>query len=449
MQKTTASCDLAESKHKLKDGKLTDYWAQEMVGIDLLREEIEKAPPLPEDKHLVAVFDSPSYHGIYVQNIISHEGPQAVLPALNSAQLNFFWTRWSSEYMGVTEFLSSPKENTVNEVQNEEPSGMFSSFINDSLEFFKTKWDSDDIDTAEGASSQEENKVNGVQNIEPSGNFPSFINNSMGWGRSRVIYKAMSRICPPSILVKSAGNNYENDSPSVDSMKSKFSKNFNSILVGSLSPNGVVSEYSREGEEVHILAPSDNYLTSVDNKGNYHKFGDTSGAAPLVTGSLAGFEWLSGYHPTAKEAKYLLENTAVPTIHSVFEEYPKKNGKGMLNAYKLGIVAQRLKDKCQNDHQCFTEEIQNPENYQFSVSQSVLDDVQNAFPKCSDSIENAPETDCTFKKSAFKKLRQAVLLNTTNVELWKQFAVYLQSGRFFRKCFSCGYNFMGIIKKSS
>ena len=381
--KTTAVCELAESKHKLKNGKLTDYWAQEMIGADLLKEEIEKAPPLPEDKHLVAIFDGlKNNHNIYVQNIISHEGPQAVLPALKSAQLKFFHTKDSP---GLNETEKTSKENTMN----------------------------------------------AVKNIESSGKIPSFINHSMTWGFSEIseeIYKAMSRISPPSILVHIAGNNYLKGSPSVDPIKSEFSKNFDSILVGSLSPHGVVSYFSQEGEEVHILAPSHGYLTSVDNDGRYERFGGTSGAAPLVTGSLAGFEWLSGYHPTAKEAKLLLEKTAVPTIHSVFED-PKKNGKGMLNAYKLGKVAQRLKDRCQNNHQCFKEEIKNSKNYQFSADQSVLEDVQSAFPKCSGSDDSAQENDCTFKKKVFKKLRQAVLLDTTNVELWKQLqCIYNQEG---------------------
>ena len=389
MPKTTVICELAESKHKLKDGKLTDYWAQEMVGADLLKEELEKASPLPEDKHLVAVFDSPEdNHNIYVQNIISHEGPQAVLPTLNSSQLKYFQTSLSSEYMDAAEALSSPKENTVNEIQNMEST---------------------------------------IEKLS-SGTLPSFINNSMRWSSSEKIYEAMSRISPPSILVHSAGNDYLEGSPSIDPRASEFSKNFDSIIVGSLSPKGVASEYSQEGEEVHILAPSDYYITSVDENGNYHKFSGTSGATPLVTGSLAGFEWLSGYHPTAKEAKLLLEKTAVPTIHSVFEN-PKKNGKGMLNAYKLGKVAQRLKDKCKTDHQCFTQEIKNPENYQFSAAPSVLDNVQNAFPQCSGSVEDVKAVDCTLKKSAFKKLRQAVLLDTTNVELWKQLqCIYNQEG---------------------
>ena len=42
-----------------------------MVGADLLKEDLEKAPPLPEDKHLIAVFDSPrGKHNMHVQNIL-------------------------------------------------------------------------------------------------------------------------------------------------------------------------------------------------------------------------------------------------------------------------------------------------------------------------------------------------------------------------------------------
>ena len=365
------SCEILPTKHNLKDGTLTDYWAQEMVGADLLREEIEKAMSLPEDKFLIAVFDNNkeyNNHAVYVENIISHKGPQAILPSLNSLQLHHFPTN-SLSYM-----------ETVNQLKT----------------------------------------------------IPSFINNSMYWNNSERIYTAMAQISPPAILITASGNDYLNNHH-IDSMKSKFSKDFDGIIVGSLSPQGHVSDFSQEGEEVHILAPSDHYLTSIDNDGNYAKFGGSSGAAPLVTGTLAGFEWLTGYHPTAQEAKLLLENTAVPTVHSVFEN-PQKNGVGMLNAYKLGQVAKRLKDKCNNDNNCFKQEIQNPENYQFSIDQSVLEETQKFFPKCSNSrqtfnLHSSVSARCTEKKSALKNLRKAVLLDTTNVELWEQLhCIYKSEG---------------------
>ena len=376
------SCELLPVQYQLKDGKLTDYWAQEMVGVDLLREEIEKAMPLPKDKFLIAVFDTPeSYHDIHVQNIISHKGPQAVLPPLNSPHLQLFKVKSPSQYTDEVVSLT-----TKNVVENGE-----------------------EVESI-------------VEKLIP-GKLPSFINNSMQWKSSQTIYTAMSRISPPSILIMSSDNHHPD---SVDPIKSNFSKNFDGILVGSLSPQGTVSHFSQEGEEVHILAPSDDYITSAHDDDSYTQFGGTSGATPLVTGSLAGFEWLSGYHPTAQEAKLLLEKTAVPTVHSVFED-PQKNGVGMLNAYKLGRVAQRLKDKCNNDDDCFKKEIRNSTNYEFSVDEGLLTQVQSAFPKCSGQDDK--EVSCKDKKSALKKLRQAVLLDVENVELWEQLrCIYEQEG---------------------
>ena len=404
-------CELLSSKQNLKDGKLSDYWAQEMVGADLLREEIEKAPPLPEDKFLTAVFDiSRNDHNIHVQNLISHKKDQAVLPGLNDSQLRYFETRKSSQYMtavaNITRGLDIENNlfhlfyNTVANLTGDLNQYIQNNFMDDSVHME-------------------------VEELPSQKNIPSFINNSMSWGNSSTIYKAISKIIPPAILVNSSSNSYPN---SLDSVKSQFSKDFDSILVGSLSPNGVVSNFSQEGEEVHILAPSDNWITSVNSEGEYKKFGGTSGAAPLVTGSLAGFEWLSGYHPTAKEAKFLLEQTAIPTVHSEFED-PQRNGVGMLNAYKLGMTAKRLKEKCHNDKDCFKQEIQNPANYEFSIDEEdILEQTNKAFPECSNQ-EAVQAVSCEDKKTAFKKLRQAVLLDIENVSLLKKLqCIYTQEG---------------------
>ena len=383
------TCELLSSKHQLKDGKLSDYWAQEMIGADLLREEIEKAPPLPEDKFLVAVFDSTEVdHSTYVQNLISDEGEQAVLPNLNNSQLQFFQTGGSSQYMSAVENIT------------------------------------------EGLNTEQSSMNNSVQTVTEdllsAQRIPSFINNSMNWKRSQTIYEAMSRIHPPAVLVKAAGNVYPK---SLDPLDSKFSKDFDSILVGSLSPIGFVSDFSQQGEEVHILAPSDDWITSAESDGSYAKFGGTSGAAPLVTGALAGFEWLSGYHPTAKEAKLLLEQTALPTINSEFEN-PRRNGVGMLNAYKLGMAAKRLKEKCGTHPDCFKREIRNPANYEFSINEeNILKQVKKSFPECSGASATQTPVSCEDKKSAFKKLRQALLLDIKNVSLLEQLhCIYKQEG---------------------
>ena len=438
LQKGTAKpCELASSMHNLREGVLTDYWAQQMVGADLLREELEKADPLPINKLLVAVLDKKRKdHYIHVKNIISHTGPQAVLPDLKPSHLHLFFVQEGDVFKQVAE-TSYPD--------------ILTNLIETTQDFFKDK----------------------KTDITP----PSFINFSMERGinwvssarqdeeRRKNAYNNISRISSHSVFILSAGNSYPS---SLNSFKNKISKNLNGIIVGSMSPSGGVSNFSQEGEEVHILAPSDHHITSVDSNGNYQKFGGTSGAAPLVTGSLAGFEWLSGYHPTGEEAKILLEKTATPTIYSVFED-PKRNGHGLLNSYKLGEVAKRLKKLCANRHQrrrrqCFKQGIRNPLNYQFSVDKNILEEIKNTFPLCS-SQDTAQTTscadtekkldfktfrrksrgnmtageaikaslvcpeDCTHKKTIFKKLRQAVLLNVENVELWEKLrCIYEQEG---------------------
>ena len=265
----------------------------------------------------------------------------------------------------------------------------------------------------------------------------------MHWGEFQTIYDAMSRIHPPAILVKAAGNNYPH---SLSSISNQFSKDFDGIIVGSLSPNGFVSEFSQEGEEVHILAPSDNWITSVGSDGYYEQFGGTSGAAPLVTGSLAGFEWLSGYHPTASEAKLLLEQTAIPTIHSAFEN-PRRNGVGMLNAYKLGMVGKRLKEKCHDNEECFQREIQNPDNYEFSINaENILEQINGAFPECSNQPNETQTISCEDKKSAFKNLRQALLLDIENVNLLEKLhCIHRQEG-FLENAFNVELTIASVTK---
>ena len=185
--------------------------------------------------------------------------------------------------------------------------------------------------------------------------------------------------------------------------------------------------FLNSGEEVSILAPSDDWITSAGKKGEYRKSGGTSGATSLVTGSLAGFEWLSGYHPTAKEAKILLEKTALPTLHSF--EKPRINGVGLLNSYKLGEVAKRLKEKCKNKSTvCFKEEILKDENYLFLEDKSLKEDLVRVFPSCVDRKKGLDSSDCEEKKEVFKRLRKEILLNPSKGLFNSLSCIYKEEG---------------------
>ena len=252
----------------------------------------------------------------------------------------------------------------------------------------------------------------------------------MGWRESQETYDAFKSLSPPSIIVTASGNFYPRK---LESIKDTASKNFDIIIVGSFSPEGSVSHFSEEGEEVQILAPSDDFLSTVGYDGKHETFGATSGAVPLVTASLAGFEWLSGYHPTPEEAKILLEKTAIPTPH-IYEK-PMRNGVGLVNSYKLGRVGKRLKQKCMDKPpDCFRKEIRKEESYHFPKLKGLQTDLQNAFPECSIK-EKAKDTaleggDCKEKERVFKKLRKAILLNPNRGDLWRTLSCIYKEGGF-------------------
>jgi len=250
----------------------------------------------------------------------------------------------------------------------------------------------------------------------------------MDWLSSRSIHDSFSALSPPSVLVTAAGNDHPKP---IDPVKARASRDFDAIIAGSLSPSGRRSGFSQQGSEVHIMAPSDYLLTSSNDNGEYHRFGGTSGAAPLVTGSLAGFEWLSGYHPTPEEAKLLLEKTAIKTRYS--DDQPRQNGVGMVNAYKLAMIGKRLKEQCGQDAACFKLAINSNSAYVFARDRGLAAEVDQAFPECSRTACHAPSTRpavCINKANIWKKLRKEAFLHPSDKELWRKVACIYASGGF-------------------
>ena len=77
------TCGIVPHQMSLKSGKLSDYWAQEMIGSDLARELFATAPS--PQKKLVAVMDvSTNDHDAKVKNLITGNNRHAVLPALGA-----------------------------------------------------------------------------------------------------------------------------------------------------------------------------------------------------------------------------------------------------------------------------------------------------------------------------------------------------------------------------
>ena len=263
---------------------------------------------------------------------------------------------------------------------------------------------------------------------------PSFINNSAGWSNKynrsgfKSIYNSFKALSPPAVLVTSAGNDHPQ---SITPVKAKASRDFDAIIVGSLASSGERSGFSQQGSEVHIMAPSDAYITSSNDNEEYRRFGGTSGATPLVTGSLAGFEWLSGYHPTPAEAKVLLKKTAIKTMYS--DDTPQQNGVGMVNAYKLAMTGKRLKEQCGQDVACFKRAIESDSTYVFARDRGLAAEVDRAFPECSRTAchtSSANPAACINKANVLKKLRKEAFLHPSDKELWRKVACVYASGDF-------------------
>ena len=107
-------------KEKIESGRgtLPDYWAQKMVGADLLKKEIESAPPI-EKKPFVQLFDSnrQGRHDEFVKNIISGNGKNSVLPELRDG-IRTFETNYLSDYSKHTERLLDEVDKVCGESSN-------------------------------------------------------------------------------------------------------------------------------------------------------------------------------------------------------------------------------------------------------------------------------------------------------------------------------------------
>ena len=138
---------------------LSDYWAQEMIGADLLKEELKNIPA-PKKEPFIAVFDDTmESHAELVGNLISDKGFHAVLPKLQKQKMPLVRTVYPENYI---ETASKMKTNP-----------------------------------------------------------PSFINNSMGWVGSQTVYEALQSLSPPSVVVIAAGNDFPSELEKEQSQASK------------------------------------------------------------------------------------------------------------------------------------------------------------------------------------------------------------------------------------
>ena len=104
--KSAREIKIEEFKQSTK-GSLSDYWAQEMIGADLLKEMLKKQAPVGK-KTFILLFDR-SKHGEYVKNIISSDGRHSVLPNLGGS-IRTFKTNTVGDYLKNSDKLLSERD---------------------------------------------------------------------------------------------------------------------------------------------------------------------------------------------------------------------------------------------------------------------------------------------------------------------------------------------------
>ncbi len=476
--KKIASCNKSEDKSYLLDG-LPDYWAQEMIGADLLKEELKKNNFSGPNSYLFSVHDSSDGdHKEPVLNLIMefHEGKgYSVLPSpslsKNFYQFNYHEVHELSSNMNYFRGLCHP----TNPSTDCQPAP---SFINNSMSWgynaFCGLGYTPGILKTIIRKSKQKRKLNIEEEIrdyyrdnsaslaeilgkrirqQVSGREDQLIYDVTGLSDKQIkelicstdhmstyrVYKEIASL--GTVIVTAAGNDHPDGnngegSRYIEETKAQAAKDFGLIVVGSVDPFGKRSPFSQEGleeGEVDIMAPSDySIVSSQHENGSPCLFSGTSGATPLVTASLGGFEWLSGHHPTVEEAETLLKKTAIPYLFSEDSD-DGVSGVGIVNAYKLGRVAQKLKKQCKkNDRSCFKNAIQEDQTYQFERDSGLSEAITRVFPECavcgSHPLKTGAAT-CKTKKDVFTRLRKETFLHPKDRELWDTLAcVYGSSG---------------------
>ncbi len=225
---------------------------------------------------------------------------------------------------------------------------------------------------------------------------PQIVNFSKSFFEAATVPPALLKMAAQSILVISSGNSYP-DEP-LENVKRAAP----AVLVGSLNADGQISKDSNEGPELTILAPSDRLIQSTSVGKKFESFGGTSGAAPLVSGTLADVVSILG-DIELSEAKILVQRTAMPTLNA--RQALLKNGSGMLNQLKSILVAGRLKALGWPTHR-----------KALLASPAVWDFASIATAQLTEGKELLRSPSCQERKQGLKLIRSSFLLASSDEE---------------------------------
>ena len=302
---------------KVEDGLLTPFWAQEYIGADLVKEEMRQMNNITRVPF--AIFDS----GFEKQFInLTHDIP--VDRARNGQR-----TIRGDHGTSVANLINGPGMVSVSEV----------------VDYVLLKTVSPAIFYPAAGHQIVEMKTR-----------PLIISNSMGWPTEQIVHTAKEMDQMGIIWVMASGN--EHPAPLAE-----WERTAPTISVGSYSPRGLQTISSQESDQLDILAPADEYQASIDGRGLPNLFGETSGATPLVSGSIANAKALIP-SLTRSQVERLLKRTAIRSFHSWYSPDNKAN---LFNAYRMFSVIKRLQEICGHEEACISDELEKPQNYNFKT----------------------------------------------------------------------------------
>lgn len=329
-------------------GQLSPFWAQEYIGADLVKEEMRKKTDLA----LVpfSIFDA-GFEKKYINLLNDIEVDRAT--SGSRPMRGDHGTSVAALINGQGMMSVSENINYV-QLRKVSPSIYYYSAVREVKEMMTKPW---------------------------------VISNSMGWTSPEVLPLAQEVDSLGVIWVMAAGNDHPQKIVEHERVAPVVS-------VGSYSPRGLQTLTSQESDQLDILAPADQYQASINGVGEHELFGETSGATPLVSGTIANIKSLLPAM-TRQQVEYLLKRTAFRSFHGL---YSQENKTGLLNSYKAFKVAERLKDRCQLDSSCMAQEILKSDLYEFKMP-------------LSERAKNLCESKEVLGEEDMKALRRAHLLS--------------------------------------
>jgi hypothetical protein len=243
------------------------------------------------------------------------------------------------------------------------------------------------------------------------------ISNPMNWANSPILGDAFLDIATEGAIVVTSAEN--------DDIKENNGSRGGIIVVSGLKPYGTFGDLDEVASSTTVSAPSDETILSGAKGGSfYYHFEGTGAAVPLVSGSLADFEAITGYNMSPLEAKTLLTSTAIPKAGD-------SSGAGIVNTYKIALVAEKMKSTCGRGHEsCYHGIFPQITSMTFEADSRAVKSMRSIFPWCfngSDRGDARPQGSCSEQQNALNTIRRAALREPNRGDLWYELGCAYES----------------------